>query len=118
MEDWYFAFCMAKLICLIVIAMSVYHIAYGEPEYLVGKNGLMGAGPVSSATNPRYAQVPEQSMFIGNGNEPPVFWNSGSFADVNESQQTSIGAEGKDMNVSHMAGKLDENSLVGSLNGL
>lgn len=74
------------VLCLIVIAMSNYKMAYTD-EYMGNLAGNASsqkfATELSGAGNETHS-----SYFNGNGgNEAPVFWNIGSVEDTNEALQ-------------------------------
>ena len=69
------------ILCLIVIAMSQYNMAYGS-SYLTNAQAIASGG-----SNLRFQ---ERSQFIGSANsEPPVFYNMGSVDDTNKALQAA-----------------------------
>jgi hypothetical protein len=115
-SDIHLALFVIVVICLIVIAMSSYQSAYGS-SYMTGQVTDYVSNPSSTvgAANLRFAGESSQqglkgsSGFIGSGmNEPPVFYNTGSFEDVNNALQTaSKQAEGFKVGNSHFVGSAD-----------
>ncbi len=89
-SDFSLGYCIIKIICLIVIAMSVHKIAYSR-EYmndgLVGSQQVSVPGSFGTANGIRFYGETQQSMF--NNPEPPVFWNAGSFEDSNSALQAA-----------------------------
>jgi hypothetical protein len=79
-----------------------------SPTYGVGSYTALTAGGIvevgfAPAAQPEL-RVGVQNGFTGNragmgGQEAPVFWNPGSFIDVNKLQSSGIQGEGADMNV-------------------
>lgn len=77
------------VLCLIVIAMSNYRLAYGD-EYM--SNCLAGDSNAASmrfATELSGSGNTTKSCFASGGNEPPVFWNIGSVEDTNDALQAA-----------------------------
>lgn len=73
-QDLYLGFCIVKVLCLIVIAMSLHRLAYPR-EYFGNAEELGKAGL------PHLAERTDK--FIGSGaNEAPVFWNIGDLEAV------------------------------------
>ncbi len=91
-NDYALGYCLIKVICLIVIAISVHKLASSK-EYMSGNNTLVGAQRVSvpnsfgTANGVRFYSDVQQSMF--NNAEPPVFWNMGSVEETNEALQAA-----------------------------
>jgi hypothetical protein len=80
------------VLCLIVIAMSNYRLAYGD-EYMSNcYAGDTNASSMRFATELSGAGNQTKSCFAGGsgGNEPPVFWNIGSVEDTNEALQAAV----------------------------
>src|SRR6476646_11798176 len=75
-SDIRLGFGLVVLLCLIVIAMSSYKVAYCATSYFQdGKSALPFAGDRSD----RFISAPE----------PPVFWNMGSVEETNELLQAA-----------------------------
>jgi hypothetical protein len=75
------------VLCLIVIAMSSYKIAYGELSFMT--DGSSGAG-LRFASSTSGSTGPQGSGFIGSGGlEAPVFWNMGSSEQVDKELQAA-----------------------------
>ncbi len=89
-NDFALGYCVIKIVCLIVIAMSVHKIAYSR-EYmndgLVGNQQVSVPGSFGTANGVRFYGETQQSMF--NNAEPPVFWNMGSVEDSNAALQAA-----------------------------
>lgn len=83
-DDLALGFCIIKVLCLIVIAMSVHKLAYSNEYFESGRSGDMGA---SASMNPRHHHELERSMF--NNAEPPVFWNQGNAESINAALQAA-----------------------------
>jgi hypothetical protein len=70
-----FGICIIKLICLIVVATSVYKIA----------NPVSNFSNLNKANLPHIAERSDYSFFVGSGaNEAPVFRNIGSVEETND----------------------------------
>ncbi len=89
-SDFALGYCIIKIVCLIVIAMSVHKIAYSR-EYmndgLVGEQSVSVPGSYGTANGVRFYGETQQSMF--SNAEPPVFWNMGSIEDSNAALQAA-----------------------------
>ncbi len=107
-EDLALGLCIIKVLCLIVIAMSVHKMAYAN-EYFEG-----GCKP---GQDPRYCS--QRSDF--NNAEAPVFWNYGSADDINNALQAAVVHKESDDGASTSSfGNRDlvDNKLVGAMNGM
>jgi hypothetical protein len=106
-EDLALGLCIIKVLCLIVIAMSVHKMAYSN-EYFGTGGTLAGAGMASTplgygtANGVNYLTETQQSMF--NNAEPPVFWNIGDLQAQDESLQ-SAAAQGVDSSTYGVGGQ-------------
>ena len=79
-DDLHLGLFVIKVLCLIVIAMSAYKVAYCSDSYFSDPN--MGAASLRLQS--------ERSDFVGSGqSESPVFWNLGSVKDTNDLLQTA-----------------------------
>ena len=103
-EDLNVGLCVIKVLCLIVIAMSVHKIAH--PRYSFMKSHIGGKEIASGGAGLRYQVEQEnahvkstsapQSGFIGDGQyQAPNFWNIGDIRSQkdNSSKLLSTGAE-------------------------
>jgi len=74
-DDLHLGLYVIKVLCLVVIAMSLYKITYTTDSYMT--NADMGAASLRTHGT-------ERSDFMGSGGvEQPVFWNLGSVQDTN-----------------------------------
>lgn len=74
-DDLHLGLYVIKVLCLIVIAMSLYKLTYSSDSYMA--NADMGAASLRTMGT-------ERSDFMGSGGvEAPVFWNLGSVQDTN-----------------------------------
>jgi hypothetical protein len=74
-NDLHLGLFVIKVLCLIVIAMSAYKVAYCSDSYFTD--------PTMSKAS--LAHLAERSDFMGSGQvEAPVFWNLGSVEETNE----------------------------------
>lgn len=72
-DDLHLGLYVVLVLCAIVIAMSLYKLAYSD-SYMTGNQGAASLRVMGS----------ERSDFMGSGSvEPPVFWNMGSVEDTN-----------------------------------
>lgn len=87
-DDMHSGLCYVMVLCLLVIAMSMHRMAYGQYSYFNDQvGGTVGAGALSgSATNPRYMTQVQGGLSSFNG-EPPVFWNLGDVESINSALQ-------------------------------
>lgn len=72
---------VVKVICLLVIAMSLYKATSSYFD-----------GDLSKASLPHLAERSDPSFFMGSS-EPPVFYNTGSFEEINEALQAAKGSK-------------------------
>ena len=114
-EDLQLGLCIIKVLCLIVIAMSVHKLAYSaEPmtDRLVGASGMRFAG-VNSQVG--------LSGFSGDGQyESPVFWNQGSVEETNAALQAAshAPAEGLSNRDVKNLGKLEAFTNIENIAGM
>lgn len=79
-DDLHLGLFVIKVLCLIVIAMSAYKMAYCSDSYFSD----------STMNKASLAHVAERSDFVGSGQvETPVFWNLGSVEETNELLQNA-----------------------------
>lgn len=77
-DDLKMAIYLVIVLCLIVISMSQYKLAYGGESYF------------SDSKKAGLAHMAERSDFVGTGSaEPPVFWNMGSVEETNNLLQAA-----------------------------
>lgn len=91
-DDLMLGLCIIKVLCLIVIAMSVHKMAYAN-EYFEGSF----VDGCKAGVDPRYCGETSQSHF--NNAEAPVFWNAGSFSTIDSALQTAAGQAERDVGV-------------------
>jgi hypothetical protein len=90
------ALCVIIVICFIVIAMSSYKSAFGSSymsnsDYISDPSSAIGKANIRFAGESSQQGLAPSSGFIGSGiNEPPVFYNTGSFEDVNKALQKAV----------------------------
>jgi hypothetical protein len=95
-SDIHLALFVIIVICLIVIAMSSYQSAYcssymSNSDYVSDPNSASGKANIRFAGESSQQGLVPSSGFIGSGiNEPPVFYNTGSFEDVNKALQKVV----------------------------
>lgn len=129
-EELQLALCVIKVLCLIVIAMSVYKMA-NPPlySYMSGSNLPLGAntGGASMRFNTSIEGGLGTSGFVGDGAyETPVFWNNGDY-DMISKEQSSASRDFGNFGVSsnenlenirelrnQVMGRLNSNNYVGS----
>jgi hypothetical protein len=99
-EDWQLAVCIIKVLCLLVIAMSVHRIANPRMySYMAGaKSDLTGPAGMSNygRSLPHAVEVEGSlgSSFVGDGqHESPVFYNVGSLEDLKRSQMSDASSD-------------------------
>ena len=111
-EDLKLGMYIIVVLCLIVIAMSQYNMAYGAMSFMQGEPLGKALQAANSGPDLRFASrlsTPGQSEFIGTGStEPPVFWNMGSVEDTDAALQSA--SKQPEPSVSAMIGGRYENS--------
>jgi hypothetical protein len=96
-DDLHLGLYVIKVLCLVVIAMSLYKVSYGSDSYFSDKE--QGAASLRMVT--------QRSDFMGSGSvEAPVFWNLGSVEDTNTLLQSA--AKTAETNESFTAKKIHD----------
>jgi hypothetical protein len=107
-EDLQLGLCIIKVLCLIVIAMSLHRMAY-PPEYFVGEQ-------MGKASLPHFAERTDfgTSHFIGDGqNDKPVFWNLGDVESTNAALQAARSTNEEGFTSNDIKGLSSLESLAG-----
>ncbi len=113
-DDLCLGLCVIKVLCLIVIAMSLHKIAYSN-EYMWNPPSALSLHDQSQLPLISHHASHQVSSF--NGGEPPVFWNLGDVESVNEELQNASKSTAPDFNTSNFAGQPLEAKLHKALSG-
>lgn len=89
-DDFKFSMCLIKVLCLIVIAMSLYRLAYASEYSYLASNNLHPSN-VRFDVETSASTGPVRSAFLGDGQyESPKFWNIGDLVATGASQQSGV----------------------------